>query len=110
MVITFFASQAQNFGDGRNVLVTEVPNTVTSDELASDLNSMFTVAFSAHNYLDSTQQYNAETNSDLEWTAYLNTWELGVQKEIIEIGTHKCSREDYGKFYEPLEEQKPLIE
>jgi len=32
MVITFFASQASNFGDGRNVLVTEVPNKITSTE------------------------------------------------------------------------------
>jgi hypothetical protein len=60
---------------------------------------MFTVAFSAHNYLNSAEQYNAETNSNLEWIAYLNTWELGTQKEVVEIGTHKCSGDDYDKFY-----------
>lgn len=79
MVITFFASQASNFGDGRNVLVTEVPNKVTSAEDSSDLNEMFNIAFSAHNYLDATEQYNSEVNPDLEWVGYLYTRELGIE-------------------------------
>jgi hypothetical protein len=40
---------------------------------------MFNIAFSAHNYLDATEQYNSEVNPDLEWVGYLYTRELGIE-------------------------------
>jgi len=40
----------------------------------------------------------------------LYTRELGIETDVVEINTHICSGADYDKFYDPLEEQKAMIE